>query len=127
MSPSSEAFSTQPASKEIQPHAQKSTANGNSMSPSAERPKTPKNAFELFANENRSVLAVKHRHDIKDGKYDLDQELARKWRSLPEDQQREFEARYQSKDFTTKSTNNDEDGDEDVEMADDADGDNDDD
>lgn len=49
-------------------------------------PRNPCNGFDVFVNSMRSVLLVANRRKIKEGTYDVDQDLARKWRDLGEGQ-----------------------------------------
>lgn len=42
----------------------------------------PRNPFELFCTEMRSVIMVQNRKEIADGNFDVDQTLSWKWRDL---------------------------------------------
>ncbi|KFY46211.1 hypothetical protein V495_02603 [Pseudogymnoascus sp. VKM F-4514 (FW-929)] len=53
-----------------------SQANGTSA------PKQPRSGFDVFVKSMRSVLLVANRQKIKEGTYDVDQDLARKWTNL---------------------------------------------
>lgn len=47
----------------------------------------------------RSVLLVANRQKIKEGTYDVDQDLARKWRSLGADGQYDYYRRFTEGDY----------------------------
>lgn len=120
-SPTSEAFSqaalndsSHTASKDNHPNT---TANGNSASNRT----GSKNAFEVFAEEQRPIMQEQNQQAISDGTYDLDQELARKWRRINADQEDEHQPRQQGRENSRPYPSDNVDND--VEMADDVDGD----
>jgi len=55
----------------------------------------------------RSVSLVANRQKIKEGTYDIDQDLARKWRSLGPDGQYEYYRRFEEGDFGEDSEKKD--------------------
>ncbi|KAH8805679.1 putative HMG box-containing protein C10F6.08c [Xylogone sp. PMI_703] len=138
LSPSSDAFShNNPDAKRpsatTNGHASSSNAaNKNSNSPAAQPPRRPRNAFELYCNDLRSVLTVKNRKAIAEGKYDVEMELASGWRNLDATEQARFQDRFdamkkgqqEGKDEPSagekdgEKSEQAEQGDEDVEMAD---------
>jgi non-histone protein 10 len=109
LSPSSDAFSHNPADqsnppRNSTPQAQGSkrqlpgTSNGHTnpanLSPTP-APRRPKNAFDLYCIELSSILSVKNRKGLADGTYDLEQELAKGWQSLDAPQKEDFQARFE--------------------------------
>lgn len=121
LSPSnSDAFShTQTAA----PRPANASTNGTKPSPLSEAPKKPRNPFDLFVSENRSLLETANRQLSRDGDFDIDKELAVKWKELGFDGQNHYINRFEAGDFgtqgsrpgsTKKSRGT---GDEDVEMG----------
>lgn len=94
LSPSnSDAFShTQTAA----PRLAAATTNGTKPATASETPRRPPNAFELFAKEQRSVLQAQ---TPKDSNYDVDKELAIKWRDMGFDGQNSYYQRFGSSDL----------------------------
>lgn len=101
LSPSSDAFShthpdgSQPLRNstpqaQIQPHSSKRhlATNGTVAGPTSNLASTPsqarrpKNAFDLYCNESRPILATEHQKEIAEGTYNIEQALAAGWSSL---------------------------------------------
>jgi len=99
ISPSSDAFSHTHANTDAtQTGPQRSTSahnhtNGTSAPPS-KPPSRPKSGFDIYCQDMRSVLMVKHRQQIKDGTYDVDKALAEGWQHIGSDKQEEFYKRF---------------------------------
>src|ERR1700722_6508877 len=55
------------------------TTNGTKLPAASETPRRPRNAFEIFVNENRSALQAQL---PKDGNFSVDKELAIKWQEM---------------------------------------------
>ncbi|CAJ2505990.1 Uu.00g001200.m01.CDS01 [Anthostomella pinea] len=86
LSPSSDAFS----------HSQMDSQrdHGRAANGAAKPPKRPSNAFEIYCNDNRPILAAENREKIAAGEFRLEEELARGWKDLPESEREEFAVRY---------------------------------
>lgn len=73
-------------------------ATGTNGSLASGPPKKPRNAFEMFVADNRSVQMVKHRNEIKAGTYNIDREIVIMWQNLSPDQKelymKEFQREY---------------------------------
>ncbi|KAM0562286.1 hypothetical protein ACHAPJ_002734 [Fusarium lateritium] len=82
-SPTSEAFSHPP-------EGQPKTAHANGVS--KDDAKKPVDAFELFCSETRPALEDKYRDTEAD--VNIEDELARCWKELPEAEKDEFEAKF---------------------------------
>lgn len=89
-------------------HSNSQPLNPSAPGPSTSRPpptngtpapRPPRNGFDIFVNSMRSVLLVANRQKIKEGSYDIDQDLARKWRSLGHDGQNVYYRRFEEGDF----------------------------
>ncbi|KAJ4008621.1 hypothetical protein NW752_009739 [Fusarium irregulare] len=83
-SPTSDTFSHPPESQAKSEHA-----NGVS----SHDDKKPASAFELYCMDRRPDLENKDKDG--DGNMNIDDELAQMWKSLPESEKEEFEARYE--------------------------------
>ncbi|KFY47232.1 hypothetical protein V494_00096 [Pseudogymnoascus sp. VKM F-4513 (FW-928)] len=70
-----------------------SQANGTSA------PRQPRSAFDVFVKSMRSVLLVANRQKIKEGTYDVDQDLARKWTNLGADKQDDYRRRFEEGEY----------------------------
>ncbi|KAF4870310.1 hypothetical protein CGCSCA1_v010566 [Colletotrichum siamense] len=81
VSPSSETFS--------HAHAAESQASARTNGV-AKPPKRPGNAFELFCSDSRPAFEEKKKDDAD---LNIDEELARAWKDLPEAEKEEFQAR----------------------------------
>jgi non-histone protein 10 len=109
LSPSSDAFShTHPdpsqtirtstpqaqtqTSKRQLPNGHKYTAPGP---PKSNLERAPKNAFDLYCKDMRSVLAEKHTKEIADDSFEIEGALARGWNALDEDGQGEFLRKFE--------------------------------
>ncbi|KAJ4230066.1 hypothetical protein NW759_003427 [Fusarium solani] len=82
-SPTSETFSHPPESQSKGPRA-------NGVSKEA---KKPADAFELYCSETRPALEAKHKDG--DAEVDVESELARGWKELPEADRDEFQAKFE--------------------------------
>ncbi|KAL2693950.1 hypothetical protein Neosp_000519 [[Neocosmospora] mangrovei] len=82
-SPTSETFSHPPESQSKGPRA-------NGVSKDA---KKPADAFELYCSETRPALEAKHKDG--DAEVDVESELARGWKELPEADRDEFQAKFE--------------------------------
>ncbi|KAF6820978.1 HMG box protein [Colletotrichum sojae] len=89
LSPSSETFShTQPADATHRADSQMSaSARTNGV---AKPPKRPGNAFELYCSETRPSIEDKKKDDAD---LNIDEELARGWKDLPDGEKEEFQTR----------------------------------
>jgi non-histone protein 10 len=58
-------------------------------------PKRPSNAFEIYCNDTRPVLQQEHKDEIANGEYRLEQELAKGWKDLSQDEQAIYQKRYE--------------------------------
>ncbi|KAH6661307.1 hypothetical protein BKA67DRAFT_531365 [Truncatella angustata] len=67
------------------------TRNGNIPKP----PKRPSNGFEIYCNDTRPLLQEKHKDEIANGEYQLEQELAKGWKDLTSDAQAVYQKRYE--------------------------------
>ncbi|KAL0931994.1 HMG box protein [Colletotrichum truncatum] len=85
ISPSSETFSHTQGGDTSQGA---DTARTNGV---AKPPKRPGNAFDLYCGETRPALEEKKKED--DADLNVDEELARGWKDLPEGEKEEFQAR----------------------------------
>lgn len=148
ISPSSDAFSHSNMESTIHasvpPVAAKSAtskrhlaANGRA-NPSSRTasPKRVRNAFEVYCSDMRPILTVDNRKAIADGSFDVEKALAVGWQDIDEDQRAAFQRRYEeSKKLAEPEKGSEasktaagidgeskpaEEGDEDVEMADDG-------
>jgi hypothetical protein len=72
------------------------TTNGTKPPAASETPRRPQNAFELFVNEQRSVLQARM---PKDGNHDVDKELAIKWQNMGFEGQNPYRQRFDSGDL----------------------------
>ncbi|OBT62204.1 hypothetical protein VE03_08052 [Pseudogymnoascus sp. 23342-1-I1] len=70
-----------------------SQANGTSA------PRQPRSGFDVFVRSMRSVLLVANRQKIKEGTYDVDQDLARKWTNLGADKQNDYCRRFEEGEY----------------------------
>jgi hypothetical protein len=110
LSPSSDAFShTHPdpsqSLRNSTPQAQVSKrqlpSNGTHVTPisnstsTPSQPRRPKNAFDLYCNETRPVLASEHRKEIAEGTYNVEQVLATGWSGLDATSKADFSQRYE--------------------------------
>lgn len=93
LSPSnSDAFShTQTAAPRLA-----AATNGTKPPAVSETPERPRNAFELFANEQRSVLQAQM---PRNGNHDVDKELAIKWQDMGFEGQNSYYQRIDSGDL----------------------------
>ncbi|KAI0127574.1 putative HMG box-containing protein C10F6.08c [Xylariales sp. AK1849] len=71
-------------------------SNGGVNTAIPKPPKRPSNAFEIYCNDTRPLLQAEHKDKIAAGEYRLEEELARGWKDLPEDQKDDFQTRYVS-------------------------------
>jgi hypothetical protein len=94
LSPSnSDAFShTQTAA----PRLAAATTNGTKPATLSETPRRPRNAFELFVDEQRPVLQAQM---PKDGSHDVDKELSIRWREMGFEGQNPYYQRFDSGDL----------------------------
>ncbi len=117
LSPSnSDAFShTQIAA----PRPAVATSNGTKPPAAPETPRRPRHAFDLFVNEQRPVLQAQM---PKDGSYDVDKDLAIKWRDMGFEGQNPYYQRFDSGDLGAPGSVKKEPNtrDEDVEMGEDG-------
>ncbi|KAK6080753.1 hmg box protein [Seiridium cupressi] len=67
------------------------TRNGIAPKP----PKRPSNGFEIYCNDTRPLLQQKHKEEIANGEYQLEQELAKGWKDLTQDEQAVYQKRYE--------------------------------
>lgn len=58
-------------------------------------PKRPSNGFEIYCNDTRPILQEKHKDEIANGNYQLEQELAKGWKDLSQDDQAVYQKRYE--------------------------------
>ncbi|KAI9731242.1 MAG: hypothetical protein M1818_007867 [Claussenomyces sp. TS43310] len=103
-SPSSEAFShsalpAQQAQTHVPSTAAAHAPNGSGTASQARETistprRKPKNAFELFAHDTRGGLVAEHRKEIKEGAYDVHQELTLLWERLGPEGQEEWQLRF---------------------------------
>ncbi len=102
LSPSnSDAFShTQTAA----PRPAITATNGTKPSATSETPKKPRTPFELFANENRSVLLGAHTQLSSEGNYDVDKELATKWQEMGNEGRSQYHHRFESGDYGVQAS-----------------------
>ncbi|OBT75300.1 hypothetical protein VF21_05620 [Pseudogymnoascus sp. 05NY08] len=70
-----------------------SQANGTSA------PRQPRSGFDVFVKSMRSVLLVANRQKIKEGTYDVDQDLARKWTNLGSEKQGDYCRRFEEGEY----------------------------
>lgn len=89
LSPSSDAFSHSHLETTRDSHAGRGT-NGI-----PKPPKRPSNAFEIYCNDTRPVLQAQHKEKIAAGEFFVEEELARGWKDLPEEERKDFQARYE--------------------------------
>ncbi|KAI0024977.1 hypothetical protein F4780DRAFT_775450 [Xylariomycetidae sp. FL0641] len=87
LSPSSDAFS----------HSQLDTQreHGRGANGALKPPKRPSNAFEIYCNDMRPVLQDQNKEKIAAGEFRLEEELARGWKDLPEEERKDFQTRYE--------------------------------
>lgn len=71
-------------------------------------PKKPRNAFEVFVNDQRSIMTVSHRNEIKAGTYDVDRELAVLWQDLSPEDKEKYQTRFQTEIVDNKEGSNEE-------------------
>jgi hypothetical protein len=100
--------------------------NGSGGAP----PGPPRSAYDIFVSDMRSIVMVANRQAIKNGNYDVDEELQKKWKDLEQATKNKYYVRFEEledaerakrdKDETNGDGANDEEG-EDVEMRDDTD------
>ncbi|KAH7329128.1 hypothetical protein B0I35DRAFT_419370 [Stachybotrys elegans] len=77
-----------PGSESVPAEAKdKSSARANGV---GKAPKKPSNAFEMYCEETRPILKAKN----KDGDLNIEEELARGWKDLPEAEKEEFQAKH---------------------------------
>ncbi|TAQ88355.1 hypothetical protein B7494_g3305 [Chlorociboria aeruginascens] len=101
LSPSSDAFShTHPESNLPYQAAQSSkrplpsSTNGHSV-PVSTPPRKPRNAFDLYCNDTRSVMMVQNRQAMAEGTFDIERALAIGWRDLAPEAAEEFHRRFE--------------------------------
>jgi len=90
ISPSSDAFSHGPLDSQSQTQ-QTQTQKEARTNGTAKGPKRPSNAFELYCNDTRPGLKEKAKEDSS---LNVEEELARGWKDLPDEQREEFQTRY---------------------------------
>jgi non-histone protein 10 len=111
LSPSSDAFShthpdpsqtirtstpqaqTQTTKRQL-PNGHKYAAPGH-VPPKSSPERAPKNAFDLYCKDMRSVLAERHTKEITDGSFDIEGALARGWSALDEEGRGEFLRKFE--------------------------------
>jgi non-histone protein 10 len=59
------------------------------------QPRRLKNAFDLYCNENRPILASEHQKEIAEGTYDIERVLATGWSSLSSVPKADYMNRYE--------------------------------
>jgi hypothetical protein len=57
--------------------------------------RAPKNAFDLYCKDMRSVLAKRHTKEIADGSFDIEGSLARGWSAMDEEGRAEFLRKFE--------------------------------
>ncbi|KAK1462239.1 HMG box protein [Colletotrichum paranaense] len=87
VSPSSETFSHTQGADATQGTDTQATARTNGV---AKPPKRPGNAFEMYCADTRPVLEEKNKDDAD---ANIEEELARGWKDLPEGEKEEFQTR----------------------------------
>jgi non-histone protein 10 len=124
--PNNQAMTLSPSNSDAFSHTQTAAprpavaaTNGTKPPAASETPRRPRNAFELFVNENRSVLQAQM---PKDGNHDVDKELAMKWRDMGFEGQHPYYQRLETGDLEgSGSAKKGQDArDEDVEMGEDG-------
>ena len=108
LSPQSETFShTHPdhsnpprnATPQALPQKLLSGSNGHGPSlpqaSSTPPPRRPKNAFDLYCNETRSILMVQHRTQLAAGTYDIERSLAEGWQGLSSQEKEAVQQRFE--------------------------------
>jgi hypothetical protein len=94
MSPASESFS-QSHLTHLGGGSSSAKANGVASS-GLKPPKKPGTAFEIYCRQTRPILEGKAKEKEDDEEpIDVDAELARGWKDLPEKEREEFQARYE--------------------------------
>lgn len=72
------------------------SANGRANPSSrTSSPKRPKNAFDVYCSDLRSVITVKNRKAIADGSFDVERALAVGWQDMDEEQRGDFQRRFE--------------------------------
>ncbi|KAI6716150.1 HMG box protein [Diplocarpon mali] len=107
ISPSSDAFShnhpelfrnmtpqSQPASKRSHPSNGTYVAATPSSVPAVSQTRRPRNAFDLYCNETRPLIAGDSRSETHDTTSDVEAALARGWNALEPDKKDMFTQRY---------------------------------
>ena len=109
LSPSSDAFShthhdvlrNSTPQAQVQTSKRELPSNGTHATPdmSASTPSQPrrlKNAFDLYCQETRPLLAVEHKKEILGGTYDIDNILAQGWSGLDKPTRDDFSQRFEN-------------------------------